>query len=88
MPTHNFDWLKSLLLSTHLQMDKDYRYNEYRFLDGQVDMRGNMVAFQSYPRCGNTFLRRFLEQITGVYTGADMTIEQTLHDCMIGLAGQ
>lgn len=29
------------------------------------------------PRCGNSFLRRILETITGVYTGSDMNIDLT-----------
>ena len=51
-------------------------------------MTGNQVAFQSFPRCGNTFLRRFIEQITGIYTGSDMNIEQTLNERMMGLLGE
>ena len=50
------------------------------FLDGKTDMTGFKVAFQSFPRSGNTFLRRYLEQITGVYTGADMAIEHTFFE--------
>ena len=40
-------------------------------------------------RNGNTFLRRYLEQITGVYTGTDMNIDYTFHEaCSMGLLGQ
>jgi len=31
------------------------------FLDGSVDLTGNKIAFQSFPRSGNTFLRRYIE---------------------------
>ena len=37
---------------------------------------------------GNTFLRNYLEQITGIYTIADMGIEFTFHEAMMGLLGQ
>ena len=51
-------------------------------------MLSQSVAFQSFPRCGNTFLRRFIEQITGVYTGTDMVVSHTFADAMMGLLGQ
>ena len=76
-PTVKFSWLKELLLSKDLNREKELDWIDkegYRFLDKSEDMRGNMVAFQSFPRCGNTFLRRFLENITGVFTGADMNM--------------
>lgn len=41
------------------------------------------------PRTGNSFLRKILELITGVYTGADMTIKVTLQMVFGGrLAGE
>ena len=51
-----------------------------RFLDGAVNLAGDRVAFQSFVRSGNTFLRRYLEEITGVYTGADMAIDHTFFE--------
>lgn len=39
------------------------------FLNGK-DFK-NKVAFTSYSRSGNTFLRKYLEEITGVCTGSD-----------------
>ena len=60
-PLYNFVELKELLLSKDLSRDADFDCNDLRFLDGKVDMTGNMVAFQSFHRCGNTFLRRFVE---------------------------
>jgi hypothetical protein len=32
-----------------------------KFLDKKNDMIGNRVAFASYPRTGNSFLRKILE---------------------------
>lgn len=37
-------------------------------------MAGNNVCFTSFPRTGNTFLRRFIEQCTGTQTGCDMPL--------------
>ena len=87
-PVKNFKEVKELLLSKDLSRDAEFSKDELHFLDGKVGMRGNMVAFQSFPRCGNTFLRRFVEQITGIHTGADMNIQHTFHEAMMGLLGQ
>ena len=49
-----------------------------RFLDRTFNMlQGESVAFQSFPRSGNTFLRKYLEQITGIFTGSDMSLDMT-----------
>jgi len=39
----------------------------------------NKVMYTSYSRSGNTFLRRYLEQITGVNTGSDGDLDYMLH---------
>ena len=86
----NFGWLKEILLSKDLDRAKELDWaenGEYRFLDGKVDLSGNAVAFQSFPRTGNTFLRRFLEDITGIYTGADMNTDWCTMEAMMGLLG-
>jgi len=49
-----------------------------KFLDSKVDMSGNRIAFASYPRTGNSFLRKILENITGVFTGSDMPLFKTM----------
>ena len=36
---------------------------------------GNKVSYSSYPRMGNSFLRKYLQNITGVATGSDMALE-------------
>ena len=33
------------------------------------------VSYCSYPRCGNSFLRKYLQNITGILTGSDMMLE-------------
>ena len=51
---------------------------ENKFLDSKIDMTGNRVCFASFPRTGNTFLRKILETVTGIFTGSDMNLAQTL----------
>ena len=80
-PTVNLKQLKEILLSKDLSRDKELDWiasGEMRFLDGE-DIDGDKVCFQSFPRSGNTMLRRFLEVVTGVHTGSDMPIDLTLH---------
>ena len=63
-PVVNFKNLKELLLSKDLARNMELAHADdgnFRFLDGKVDLTGNMVVFQSFERCGNTFLRRFIE---------------------------
>ena len=89
-PTVNFTYLKELLLSKDLSRNSELQWvdkGEFRFLDGNTNLWGDMIAFQSFPRSGNTFLRRYLEQITGIVTGADMNVEQTIPEIMWGLLG-
>ena len=68
-------------------MNRDLSYDEeldwissldnLKFLDGD-DMRGSMVALQSFECSGSFLLSRFLEIITGVHTGSDMDLNITL----------
>lgn len=90
----NFQWLQDLLLSKDLARDSELEWvancKGLRFLE-EIDLMpsGNAVAFQSMPRCGNSFLRRILETITGVYTGSDMNIDLTTQLVFNGrLAGE
>ena len=76
-PTINLKQLKEILLSKDLSRDKELDWisnGQLRFLDGE-DIDGDKVCFQSFPRAGNTMLRRFLEAVTGVHTGSDMPID-------------
>ena len=41
------------------------------FLDGK-SIAGDKVCYMTYPRSGNTFLRKYLEIITGVTTGSEI----------------
>jgi len=81
-PRINFDELKDVLLSVASDANLE-RYNSMvsdkpKFLDSKVNMSGNRVAFASYPRSGNSFLRKMIEQITGVFTGSDVPMKDCL----------
>lgn len=41
---------------------------DFRFLDGE-SINNERVGFTSFPRSGNSFLRRVLEQVSGITTG-------------------
>ena len=43
------------------------------FLDGEP-IRSNKIAFCSFPRSGNTFLRKYFLLLTGIPTGSDNTL--------------
>lgn len=58
-----------------------------RFLDGNP-RPGNKVAFCSFPRSGNSFLRKYLEKLTGVTTGSDNDIRGNICLMMAGLKGE
>ena len=62
-PTLNFVYLKELMLSKDHSRIEEYRnmVKSEKFLDKKNDMIGNRVAFASYPRTGNSFLRKILE---------------------------
>lgn len=40
-----------------------------------VESMSEQCAYTSYPRCGNSFLRKYLQNITGIATGSDMSLE-------------
>ena len=41
---------------------------DFKFCDGQK--LPTKIAFNTFPRSGNSFLRRYMEQMTGISTGA------------------
>lgn len=88
--TVNFNWLKELLLSkdiSRLDLLTELGSNP-KFLDKSVDLSGQNICFASYPRTGNTMLRTFLEQCTGIHTGADMPLEITAVFQISGVTGE
>jgi len=44
-----------------------------RMLDGEK-INSNKIALASFPRSGNTFLRKYTDLLTGIHTGADNTL--------------
>lgn len=89
-PTVNLAQLKELLLSKDLSRDKELEWvstKNLRFLDG-TDITGEQIVFSSFARSGNSFMRRVIELITGVYTGSDMNINLTLQVVSGNLAGE
>ena len=66
--TINLQTLMSLLKSSDEQLWQRSKWmfdGHFRFLDGQAN-KSQKVAFCSFPRSGNTFLRRYLEMLTGI----------------------
>ena len=60
---------------------------QFRFLDGAPN-KSNKIAFCSFPRSGNTFLRRYMELLTGISTGADNSLNFGFTLQMQGLKGE
>ena len=88
--TVNLVSLQALLLSTDLGRNAELDWvsgKNLRFLD-QAETMGQQVCFQSFPRTGNSFLRRVIELVTGVYTGSDMNQDLTLQVIFGNLAGE
>jgi hypothetical protein len=79
-PVINFDHLKELLLSKDFSRQGEYHdlIKDLKFLDKKSEMIGNRVAFTTYPRVGNSFLRSVIEKVTGVFTGSDMLLKVTV----------
>jgi hypothetical protein len=80
-PTINFEALVELMLSRDLSRVEELQKlgeGDPKFLDSKCSMVGNRIALSSFPRTGNSFLRRFIEQCTGLYTGCDMFLHITM----------
>lgn len=48
------------------------------------------VVLTSYPRSGNTLLRKYLEDITGIVTGSDCDVKRKLNSDLVemGMRGE
>jgi len=76
-PTINYNTLRDLLLSTDKSRIGEYETlisGELKFLDKKVQLGMDKVALSSFCRTGNSFSRKVMEQITGVFSGADMPL--------------
>lgn len=76
-PVINLKMLMSLLKSKDEALWNRSKWmfdpNHFRFLDGAPN-KSQKVGFCSFPRSGNTFLRKYVELLTGIQTGADNTL--------------
>lgn len=85
-----FDELKANLL--RFPTNEDFIGKpDPKFLNDTVKSADkDTVLMTSFPRCGNTLLRAYLEKIMGIVTGADTDIKLKLNkDLMLrGLAGE
>jgi hypothetical protein len=61
---------------------------EFKLLDGEKIPAGQKIAFNTFPRSGNTLLRRCLEQVTGISTGANMPLIMTSMQHAMGMLGE
>ena len=57
------------------------------FLDGE-SIKSNKIAFVSFPRSGNTFLRKYFQLLTGIPTGSDNTLHTDTILQMNGMKGE
>ena len=77
-------------------MSKDLTRNEelnwtkkgLRFFDATEDLVGNRIAFLSFPRTGNTMTRKYVESVTGIYTGSDMDLVHMHPLQLMGMPGE
>jgi len=86
----NFSHLNNVLTSQDEAVFKENSWiwdGEFRFLDGQ-SISGNKIGFTSFPRSGNSFLRRYVEQITGITTGSSINIHTSTSLQIMGLKGE
>jgi len=87
---NNLNELVALFRSKDAQLweqNKDLFDGHMRFLDNSPN-KSNKVAFASFPRSGNSFLRKYLEMLTGIATGADNTLHVNVHLQMQNLKGE
>lgn len=76
----DIDELKEYFLSKDLEnyeIHKDkYFGKQTRFLKEKQKLS---ISYASFPRSGNTFLRKYFESITGLATGSDMVMKFSLN---------
>lgn len=65
--------------------DADWMFNDIentkffnKNAEVNVESTGNAVGFLSFPRMGNSFLRKFLQNVSGIQTGADMPMNMVI----------
>ena len=79
--TVNYSELVRVLKSKDAALLEENKWiwdGNFRFLDKKEKIGPgghlNHIQFTSFPRSGNSFLRRLVEQLTGITTGSTMTL--------------
>ncbi len=75
--TVNFNNLWDMLKSKDPKRLEEMRWafdGEFRFLDMQTPTNTQKVAYNTFTRSGNSYLRRILENLTGISTGANVQL--------------
>jgi hypothetical protein len=88
--TVNLKELKKVLLSKDMSLYEENKWmfeGGAKFLDGE-DINGSKIGMVTYPRTGNTFLRKLLQEITGIATGSDQHADIVYSFQMNGLKGE
>jgi len=77
-PTLNFRNLTEMLKSKDIALFEQAQWmwnGDFKFLDGEP--LPSKIAFNTFPRSGNSFLRRLLEQVTGICTGGTVRLHNS-----------
>lgn len=78
---HLTAFLKSTDLSNYDKMKERFFGEQSRFLaPGSLAGCGGLadsVVYATYPRSGNSLMRKYFETITGIATGSDMAMKHT-----------
>ena len=89
-----FSHLTSIMKSKDEALYRDFKWmwdGEFRFLDKTESMssdHGNHVCFTSFCRSGNSFLRRYVEQISGITTGSSLSLFTSTSLQIMGMKGE
>jgi hypothetical protein len=85
----NLDEVLTMLKSKDESLFNNMQYifdNEFRFLDGKP--LKTKIAFCTFPRSGNSLMRRLLETATGIATGSTGSLNTGTYLQFNGLKGQ
>ena len=73
--TLNFKKQIDMLKSTDASKFEEWTFfGSHRFLDGSSGVSDHKVGFCSFPRSGSSFLRRMIENCTGIVTGSSISL--------------
>jgi hypothetical protein len=87
--TINFKTLMEVLKSKDESLFNNNKWifdGDFKFCDGEK--LPTKIAFNTYPRSGNSFLRKYMEQMTGISTGATVSLHTSTSLQIQGLKGE